>query len=188
MGINGHVWLRLEPACLPGGKNSLNSHRRHSRTSANYFPTEYCWVIAKPATTPGSGTPHTCSWQRSGCSRSIQALMARACLSASSLWFLDKRPLGFLSLWKSMGLYFFLEGILYALQRLLQMNFGLNTTLQDGVCVCWGWGWGNFKYFRAQKKFVTLHVFPSLLTNQCTLTPCLESETLPRQCIGPQDS
>ena len=33
--------------------------------------------------------------------------MARACLSASSLWFLDKRPLGFLSLWKSMGLYFF---------------------------------------------------------------------------------
>ena len=146
---------------MPGGKNSLNSQRRHSRTSANHFPTGYHWVITRPATSPGSGTPHTFPWQRSGCRRSTWALMARAYLSASSLWFLDKRPLEFLSLWKSMGLYFFFRR--YFLCFAMTSSGELRSKYYiAGCCVCFGGGGGeacNFKYFRAQKRFVTLHVF-----------------------------
>lgn len=127
---------------MPGGKNSLNSHRRHSRTSANHFPTGYHWVITRPATSPGSGTPHTFPWQRSGCRRSTWALMARAYLSASSLWFLDKRPLEFLSLWKSMGLYFFFRR--YFLCFAMTSSGELRSKYYiAGCCVCFGGGGGK---------------------------------------------
>lgn len=53
-----------EPACLPGGKNSLNSHRLHSRTLANHFAKVSRWVRARPAATPGKETPNACPWDR----------------------------------------------------------------------------------------------------------------------------
>lgn len=49
---------------MPGGKNSLNSHRLHSRTLANHFAKVSRWVRARPAATPGKETPNACPWDR----------------------------------------------------------------------------------------------------------------------------
>lgn len=187
MGINGHVWLLLEPACLPGGKNSLNSHRWHSRTSANHFPTGYHWVIIRPAITPGSGTPHTFPWQRSGFRRSTWAFRARACLSDLRSGFLIK---GHWNFWVSGNPWdstFFFKGVFYALQWLLWVNFGLN--INRMVCVFWACVGGVISnILQGPEENCHFACLPSLLTNHGALTSYLESETLLRQCVDPQDS
>lgn len=185
MGINGHGRVLLEPACLPGGKNSLNSHRWHSRTSANHFPTGYR-CHHKACHHPWQRDPHTFPWQRSGCRRSTWVFRQELVLVIFTLVSWYKRPLEFLSLWKSMGLYFLFKGVFYALQWLLRVNFGLN--INRMVCAFGGVGGVISNILQGPEENCHFACLPSLLTNHGALTPYLNLRLCRGSALIPGDS
>lgn len=154
----------------------MNSHRPHSRTSANHFAKVSSWLLAKPLSPPQSN-PSSLRGQGPRC----RGTLTRSFSSVgffSSPHFPEKRLLEFL-----------VSGIPWD-STCVRSYFPCSAFHSPSEFHLKYYGperdWGNFKSFRAQNRLVTWYFSPPLLTNHNVVVPYLESEDLQEHLVGPQ--